>query len=152
MTPVFKAGKKDGPSNFRFIPLHPGFSMFERIMYNLYYRQQNKKMICCNGSSYRRCSVKEGVLRNFVKFTGKHLCQSLFFNIKLQTFAKFLRTLFCFCCKQYLLHKDHSRSDYSHYSFEQKKFEAEPKLTLNSQKKLLYFPGSLPRNFKQEKS
>ena len=26
------------------------------------------------------CSVKKGVLRNFVKFTGKHLCQSLYFN------------------------------------------------------------------------
>ena len=25
-------------------------------------------------------SVKKGVLRNFTKFTGKHLCQSLFFN------------------------------------------------------------------------
>ena len=23
---------------------------------------------------------KKGVLRNFAKFTGKHLCQSLFFN------------------------------------------------------------------------
>ena len=31
-------------------------------------------------SSYRRCSVKKGVLRNFAKFTGKHLCQSLLFN------------------------------------------------------------------------
>ena len=31
-------------------------------------------------SSHRRCSVKKGVLRNFAKFTGKHLCQSLFFN------------------------------------------------------------------------
>ena len=27
-----------------------------------------------------RCSIKKGVLRNFAKFTGKHLCQSLFFN------------------------------------------------------------------------
>ena len=27
----------------------------------------------------RRCSEK-GVLRSFAKFTGKHLCQSLFFN------------------------------------------------------------------------
>ena len=27
-----------------------------------------------------RCSVKKGVLRNFAKFTGKHLCQRLFFN------------------------------------------------------------------------
>ena len=28
----------------------------------------------------QRCYVKRGVLRNFAKFTGKHLCQSLFFN------------------------------------------------------------------------
>ena len=27
----------------------------------------------------RRCSAKKGVLRNFAKFIGKHLCQSLFF-------------------------------------------------------------------------
>ena len=32
-------------------------------------------------SSHRRCSVKKGVIKNFTKFTGKHLCQSLFFNI-----------------------------------------------------------------------
>ena len=31
-------------------------------------------------SSHQRCSVKKGVLRNFTKFTGKHLCQSLLFN------------------------------------------------------------------------
>ena len=31
-------------------------------------------------SSYRKCSIKKGVLRNFSKFTGKHLHQSLFFN------------------------------------------------------------------------
>ena len=31
-------------------------------------------------SSHRRCSVRKGVLRNIAKFTGKHLCQSLFFN------------------------------------------------------------------------
>ena len=24
--------------------------------------------------------MKNGVLKNFAKFTGKHLCQSLFFN------------------------------------------------------------------------
>ena len=28
----------------------------------------------------RRCSVRKGVLRKFAKFTGKHLCQSFFFN------------------------------------------------------------------------
>ena len=31
-------------------------------------------------SSHWRCSVKKGVLKNFAKFTGKHLCQSLSFN------------------------------------------------------------------------
>ena len=31
-------------------------------------------------SSHRRCYIKKGVLGNFAKFTGKHLCQSLFFN------------------------------------------------------------------------
>ena len=32
------------------------------------------------GNSHRRCSGRKGVLKNFAKFTGKHLCQSLFFN------------------------------------------------------------------------
>ena len=31
-------------------------------------------------SSHPRCSVRKGVFRNFAKFTGKHLCQSLFLN------------------------------------------------------------------------
>ena len=31
-------------------------------------------------SSHQRCSIIKGVLRNFPKLTGKHLCQSLFFN------------------------------------------------------------------------
>ena len=30
--------------------------------------------------SHRRCSVKKGVLKNFTKSIGKHLCQSLFLN------------------------------------------------------------------------
>ena len=34
-------------------------------------------------SSHQRCSVKKGALKNFAKFTEKHLCQSLFL-IKLQ--------------------------------------------------------------------
>ena len=31
-------------------------------------------------SSHQRCFAKIGLLRNFTKFTGKYLCQSLFFN------------------------------------------------------------------------
>ena len=63
-------------------------------------------------SSSRRYSLRKGALRNFTKFKGKHLCQSLFFNkvagLKPATllkkrllhrcfpvnFANFLRTLF----------------------------------------------------------
>ena len=63
-------------------------------------------------SSQQRRSIKKGVLKNFAKFTVKHLCQSLFFNkvvglrpatlLKkrlwqrcfLVNFAKFLRTPF----------------------------------------------------------
>ena len=31
-------------------------------------------------SSHQKCSMQIGVLRNFTKFIGKHLCQSFFFN------------------------------------------------------------------------
>ena len=39
-------------------------------------------------SNRRRCSVRKDVLRNFTKFTRKHLCQSLLFLRKLQTFLQ----------------------------------------------------------------
>ena len=39
------------------------------------------------------CSVKKGVLRNFAKFTGKHLCQSLF--IKKETLVQVFSCEFC---------------------------------------------------------
>ena len=42
------------------------------------------------GSSRPEVFCKKGVLRNFAKFTGKHLWQSFFFNKV--AFAKFLRT------------------------------------------------------------
>ena len=32
------------------------------------------------------CSVRKGALRNFAKFTGKHLCQRLFFKISKNIF------------------------------------------------------------------
>ena len=57
------------------------------------YRHQQ---ICSHFRSYyRRCSIKNGVLRNFAKFTGKKLCQSLFF-IKKETLAQ---VFLCEVCK-----------------------------------------------------
>ena len=38
-----------------------------------------ESFIAYDRSSHRRWSVRKGVLRNFAKFTGKHLCQSVFF-------------------------------------------------------------------------
>ena len=96
-------------------------------------------------STHRRCSIREGVLRNFVKFTGKHLCQSLFFNnivgpraasvLKKRlwhrwfpvSFAKFLKTPFLQnTCGRLLLEIDsiiYAEYLYSHmkevFSFEQ---------------------------------
>ena len=40
--------------------------------------------------------MQKGVLRNFSKFTGKHLCQSLFFNkVKKETLAQVFSCEFC---------------------------------------------------------
>ena len=59
-------------------------------------------------SSHRRVFVKKGILRNFANFTGRHLCQSLFFNkvaglrvsglqlfIKIETLAQVFSGEFC---------------------------------------------------------
>ena len=73
-----------------------------RIFGTIFFRVRNR---------HQRCSMKKGVLKNFARSTGKHLCQSLFFNLN---FAKFLRTpflqnttgqlLLIFKCYYYPLH------------------------------------------------
>ena len=39
-----------------------------------------KRLSTSNRSGHRTCSIKKVVRENFAKSTGKHLCQSLFFN------------------------------------------------------------------------
>ena len=66
-------------------------------------------------SSYQRCSIIKGVLRNFAKFIGKHLCQSLFFNkvadlepcnfIKKETLAQVFSCAYCEISKNTFLSK-----------------------------------------------
>ena len=48
-------------------------------------------------SSRPEVFCKKGVLRFFPKFTGKHLCQSLFFNkvVKKETLAQVFSCEFC---------------------------------------------------------
>ena len=40
--------------------------------------RNDARMVRCRSS--HRCFLKKGVLKNIAKFTGKHLCQSLFLN------------------------------------------------------------------------
>ena len=54
----------------------------------------NWEKLGSTGSSCPEVFCKEGVLRNFTKFTGKHLCQSLFFNkVEISRNTFFHRTL-----------------------------------------------------------
>ena len=55
----------------------------------------------------QRCSVKKCVLRNFAKFTGKHLCQSLLACnfIKKETLAQVFSCEFCEISKNTLFHR-----------------------------------------------
>ena len=45
---------------------------------NISHQEIFQPKLLLNRSSYWRCSVIKGVVRNFAKFTGKHLCQSIF--------------------------------------------------------------------------
>ena len=44
------------------------------------FHQPKTNALNINKSSRLEVFFKKGALRNFAKFTGKHLCQSLFFN------------------------------------------------------------------------
>ena len=63
---------------FSYSFLHPIQVMIKKK--SLILPLEKKFMITQFRSSQQMCSLKKGVLRNFVKFTGKHLHQSLFFN------------------------------------------------------------------------
>ena len=49
------------------------------LIKNVYFKNDDLQLHLYK-SSQRRCSIKKGVLKNFAKFTGKRLCQSLSFN------------------------------------------------------------------------
>ena len=55
-------------------------SIYLRILLKSKYGKVWKSIIQNLRSSHQRCSMQKVVPKNFTKFTGKHLCQSLFFN------------------------------------------------------------------------
>ena len=96
----------------------PQTTFHRRIIYNfvwIYLSRSSRPDVFC----------KKGVLRNIAKLTGKHLCQSLFFNKVaglckkrdygtgvFSEFVKFLKTPFlqnssggCFCLGQHCIRK-----------------------------------------------
>ena len=68
------------------LPSNPCGSSFELVMRKFHRSLDNEwsflsRLSLVNEEAVsQRCSVKKGVLRNFTKFTRKHLCQGLFFN------------------------------------------------------------------------
>ena len=56
------------------------FWSFFNLIHRYFRMQILNKTIHKYKSSHQRCSEQKGVPRNFTKFTGKHLCQSLFLN------------------------------------------------------------------------
>ena len=68
---------------------------FQTLGNNIFFRSSRPKVFC-----------KNSVLRNFIKFTGKHLCQSFFFNkVKKETLAKVFSCEFCEISKITFLQK-----------------------------------------------
>ena len=65
----------------------------------------------CFRSSRPEVFCKKGVLRNFAKFTGKHLCQSLFFNkntlLKKRLWHGCFPVNFCEIYKNTFFHRTH---------------------------------------------
>ena len=73
------------PDNF-FIEISASFKSFFIV----------KSYITGSRSSHPRYSIRKGVLKNFAKLTGKHLCQSLFFNkVKKETLSQVFSCEFC---------------------------------------------------------
>ena len=88
VTLVFKQGSRNLKENERPVSILPIISKtFGKLICGQLSNHFNN-ILAKFRSSHRRCSVRKSVFRNFTKFTGKHLCQSIFL-IKLQ--ASFYR-------------------------------------------------------------
>ena len=71
-------------------------------------RVQSKYFLKMYRSNRPEVFCKKGVVRNFTKFTGKHLCQSLFFNfIKKETLAQVFSCQFCEISKDTFVYRTH---------------------------------------------
>ena len=68
---LYQSGLRPGESCFHQLSIN--YAIYKFSFFPFFNMQINIK-------SHRRCSVRKNVLKNFAKFTGKHLCPRLFFN------------------------------------------------------------------------
>ena len=70
----------------RIFPFFISFFCWNKINKESSIKEYRGKMESCktnhilDRSSHQWCSVRKGILRNFAKFTRKHICQRFFFN------------------------------------------------------------------------
>ena len=57
-----------------------GSKPYGAFLFTIFPSNVSLTMMTLSRSNHKRCSVRKCVLRNFTKFTGKHMYQSLFFN------------------------------------------------------------------------
>ena len=74
----------------RYLLIHPLRNLLKQII----------RVLATFRSSRLEVFCKIGVLRNFPKFTGKHLCQSLFLNKVAETLVQVLSLGFCAISKK----------------------------------------------------
>ena len=87
-------------NNFFYRTAQVGVRFFKATFFQWGLLQLVYFVFCNYRSSNRRCFVRKGVLRNFAKFTGKHLCQSFFL-----TLFFFFRSQACNFIKKRLWHR-----------------------------------------------
>ena len=93
VTLVFKQGSGNLRENKRPISILTIISKtFGKLIYGQLLNHFDNILAKFRGS-HRRCSVRKSVLRNFTKFTGKHLRQSTFLN-KVDSFKISFQILF----------------------------------------------------------
>ena len=89
---------------------------FQTYMIEIFLRKQ----LTAFKNSHPEVFCKKGVLRNFTKFTGKHLCQNLFFNkvawlspatsFKKRLWHRCFPVEFCEISKNIFLHRTHLKA------------------------------------------
>ena len=73
-TPVLQ---KISSNNIQLVKVPPNLTHIYQPLDSIYSEWSRQAVY---RSSHRRCFLRKGVLRDFAKFTGKDLFQSLFFN------------------------------------------------------------------------